>query len=71
MAAYAGLCGRVLARAHAKTGPASVISGYLGKADVMDQAIGKFAVAYADQTEKDYADFVKAIKAGKIKAEVM
>lgn len=71
MAAYAGLCGRVLARAHAKTGPADVISGYLGKADVMDQAIGKFAVAYADQTEKDYAEFVKAIKAGKIKAEVM
>ena len=71
MAAYAGLCGRVLARAHAKTGPADIISGYLGKADVMDQAIGKFAVAYADQTEKDYTAFVKAIKAGKIKAEVM
>jgi uncharacterized protein (DUF2252 family) len=71
MAAYAGLCGRVLARAHTKTGPADVISGYLGKADIMDQAIGKFAVAYADQTEKDYAEFVKAIKAGKIKAEVM
>ncbi|HEY9256972.1 DUF2252 domain-containing protein [Chitinophaga sp.] len=71
MAAYAGLCGKILARAHAKTGPGDVISGYLGKADVMDQAIGKFAVTYADQTEKDYAEFVKAIKAGKIKAEVM
>lgn len=66
LAAYAGLCGRVLARAHAKTGPGSVISAYLGKADIMDEAIGKFAVAYADQTEKDYSEFLKAIKAGKL-----
>lgn len=71
MAAYAGLCGRVLARAHAKTGPGDVISGYLGKSDIVDEAIGKFAVAYADQTEKDYNDFMKAIKAGKLKAEVI
>lgn len=69
LAAYAGLCGKVLARAHAKTGPGALISGYLGKADVMDEAIGKFAVAYADQTEKDYEDFMKAIKAGKLPIE--
>ena len=66
LAAYAGLCGRVLARAHAKTGPGNVISSYLGKADIMDEAIGKFAVAYADQTEKDYGEFLKAVKAGKL-----
>jgi len=65
LAAYAGLCGKVLARAHAKTGSGDVISSYLGKADIMDEAIGKFAVAYADQTEKDYEGFLKAIKAGK------
>ncbi|MBS0027586.1 DUF2252 domain-containing protein [Chitinophaga sp. 22321] len=69
LAAYAGLCGRVLARAHVKTGPGDVISSYLGKADIMDEAIGKFAVAYADQTEKDYEGFLKAIKAGKFQVE--
>ncbi|PSL50281.1 uncharacterized protein (DUF2252 family) [Chitinophaga niastensis] len=69
LAAYAGLCGRVLARAHAKTGHGNIISSYMGKADVFDQAIGKFAVAYADQTEKDYAEFMKAIKAGKLPVE--
>lgn len=66
LAAYAGLCGKVLARAHAKTGQGAVISNYLGKSEVMDEAIGKFAVAYADQTEKDYGDFLKAVKAGKL-----
>lgn len=66
LAAYAGLCGKVLARAHAKTGPGALISSYMGKSDVMDEAIGKFAVAYADQTEKDYGEFMKAIKAGKL-----
>ncbi|HVI43239.1 MAG TPA: DUF2252 domain-containing protein [Chitinophaga sp.] len=69
MMAYAGLCGRALARAHAKTGDAGMISSYLGKSDVMDLAIGKFAVAYADQTEKDFEAFVKAIKAGKLPVE--
>ncbi|TWF45673.1 uncharacterized protein (DUF2252 family) [Chitinophaga polysaccharea] len=69
LGAYAGLCGKVLARAHAKTGRGDMISGYMGKADIMDEAIGKFAVAYADQTEKDYADFLKAIKAGKLPAK--
>lgn len=68
---YAGLCGRVLARAHAKTGPGSLISAYLGKSDSMDEATGKFAVAYADQTEKDFGDFNKAIKSGKLPIEVV
>ncbi|MFX1703885.1 DUF2252 domain-containing protein [Chitinophaga sp. CC14] len=70
LAAYAGLCGKVLARAHAKTGQGAVISNYLGKSEVMDEAIGKFAVAYADQTEKDYADFLKAVKGGKLPVSV-
>ncbi len=67
--AYAGLCGRMLARAHAKTGPSKQISDYMGKSELMDIAIGKFAVAYADQTEKDFEVFSKAIRNGKLPAE--
>ena len=44
----------MLARAHAKGGDAAMISGYLGKSDVFDQALASFALAYADQTEQDY-----------------
>jgi uncharacterized protein (DUF2252 family) len=65
---YAAICGRALARAHAKSGDAATISGYLGKSDVFDQAIGKFALAYADQTERDHATLAAAVKAGRIKA---
>jgi uncharacterized protein (DUF2252 family) len=65
---YAELCGRTLAHAHAKSGDAALISGYLGKTDTFDQAIGEFALAYADQNAKDHAALVAAVKAGRIKA---
>ena len=64
---YANVCGRVLARAHAKSGDSAFISGYLGKSDAFDQAIGKFAVSYADQNEKDYKALKAAVKSGRIK----
>jgi uncharacterized protein (DUF2252 family) len=67
---YAELCGRTLAHAHAKSGDAALISGYLGKSDTFDRAIGEFAVAYADQNAKDHAVLVAAVKAGRIKALV-
>jgi uncharacterized protein (DUF2252 family) len=67
---YAELCGRTLAHAHAKSGDAALISGYLGKPDTFDQAIGDFAVAYADQNAKDHAALVAEVKAGRIKALV-
>ena len=70
MKRYAELCGRTLARAHAKSGDAATISGYLGKSDAFDQAIGEFALAYADQTMRDHAALVAAVKAGRIKALV-
>ena len=62
----AEICGWVLARAHAKSGDSATISGYLGKTDNFDVAIGKFAVAYADQTERDHAALVKAVRAGRV-----
>ncbi len=65
---YARLCGWTLARAHAKSGDAATISGYLGKSDVFDQAMARFALAYADQTRQDHAALVKAIRSGRIKA---
>jgi uncharacterized protein (DUF2252 family) len=67
---YAAGCGGVLARAHAKSGDAGTISGYLGKSDTFDQAIGEFALAYADQTVRDHAALVAAEKAGRIQALV-
>ena len=67
---YAELCGWVLARAHARTGDAAKIAGYLGKNDVFDEAIAKFATAYADQTERDHAALLQAIRAGRIQARL-
>ncbi|MDH0131803.1 DUF2252 domain-containing protein [Pseudomonas asiatica] len=65
---YAQVCGMTLARAHAKSGDAALISGYLGKSDAFDQALGKFALAYAEQNARDHAALVNAEKKGRIKA---
>jgi uncharacterized protein (DUF2252 family) len=65
---YVGLCGWALARAHARTGDPARIAGYLGKNETFDEAIEQFAVAYADQTERDYEALIKAIKARRIPA---
>jgi len=67
---YAGFCGRALARAHARSGDAARIAGYLGDNGRFDQAVGAFALAYADQTERDHAALVKAVKAGRIRADL-
>jgi uncharacterized protein (DUF2252 family) len=67
---YARLCGWVLARAHARSGDAALIAGYLGKSEVMDEAVTDFAEAYADQTVRDYDNFQAAVKAGRIPVEL-
>jgi uncharacterized protein (DUF2252 family) len=66
---YVEICGWALSRAHARTGDPAKIAGYLGKSDTFDEAIAEFGVAYADQTEKDYQLLLKAIRAGKIRAD--
>ena len=53
-ASYAEVCGRTLARAHARTGDAAAISGYLGSGTAFDQAIARFAGSYAGQVTADY-----------------
>jgi uncharacterized protein (DUF2252 family) len=66
MIQYADLCGFTLARAHARSGEPAEISGYMGKSEAFDEAITEFAIAYADQSERDYDVFVKAVRAGKL-----
>jgi uncharacterized protein (DUF2252 family) len=71
MATYLGVCGLCLARAHARSGgDAAAISGYMGRGTVFDEAISNFAVAYADQTERDYQTLVAAVNKGQIVAEM-
>jgi len=68
---YCGLCGWALALAHAKSGDAAMISGYLGKSDAFDQAMLRFASAYADLTLRDHAAFAEAARRGEVEvAEV-
>ena len=65
---YARLCGWALARGHARTGRAALIAGYMGSGDRFDKAIAEFAVAYADQNEKDYNQLVDAVASGRVHA---
>ncbi len=66
---YAGIVGHLLAKGHARTSGASVISGYLGKSDAAADAMSDWARAYADQTEADHALLEKAVKAGRLPYE--
>jgi len=65
---YAGLCGAVLARAHARSGDAAQIAGYLGNTDEFDQALLAFAFRYAAQNNADWADFKQAVGDGRLPA---
>jgi len=65
---YAGAASRALARAHARSGFAAEISGYMGKKEVFDDAIVQFASDYAAQTERDHAALQEAVRKGRVKA---
>jgi uncharacterized protein (DUF2252 family) len=65
---YAKYCGLALARAHANTGSAAAIAGYLGTSSKVDTSLAQFGAAYADQTELDHRAFVDAIDGGRIDA---
>ncbi len=66
---YAEVCGWALARAHACSGDAAQIAGYLGPGDGFDRAVASFAVSYADQTEADHAALERAVRMGKVPVE--
>ncbi len=69
LADYAGICGLLLAKGHARTSGASMITGYLGRSDKADRAFSLFARRYADQTERDHAALVAAVDRGLLPCE--
>ena len=66
MQLYARVCGWTLARAHARSGDAAAIAGYLGSGHSFDRALSAFAAGYADQNERDYATVRAAVDAGRL-----
>jgi uncharacterized protein (DUF2252 family) len=65
---WAFLCGGLLSRAHARSGDIARIEGYCGGGNTLDRALADFAESYGDQTERDHAELVQAIKRGRVKA---
>jgi uncharacterized protein (DUF2252 family) len=65
--AYGRMCAWALARAHARSGDAAKIAGYMGSNSTFDDAVCEFAVEYADQNQRDYRAFIKAVREGRIK----
>ncbi len=65
---YGRLCGWALARAHARTGRANMISGYLGSTEDFDHAIADFAISYAEQNEQDYRRLLAAVSGARVMA---
>jgi hypothetical protein len=65
---YAGICGWTLARAHARSGDPVAIATYLGDSDAFDKSITDFSGRYADQNERDYQEFVNAVRSGRLEA---
>jgi uncharacterized protein (DUF2252 family) len=66
---YARACGWALARAHARSGDPVMLAAYMGKSAAFEDALSSFAVAYADQNERDHAKLMAAIRAGRIAVE--
>jgi uncharacterized protein (DUF2252 family) len=69
LADYGQSCGHVLARAHARSGDRIAIAGYLGGGEAADVAFTRFAEAYAQQNEQDYATLREAAATGRVSAE--
>lgn len=64
--AYAGLCGTLLARAHAQSPACPVVAAYLGRSEAFDDAVTRWSVAYADQVEADHAAVTEAVRTGRL-----
>ncbi|MEV6011941.1 DUF2252 domain-containing protein [Streptomyces sp. NPDC051976] len=69
MAAFGEVCGATLARAHARSGDRIAIAAYLGRGDVFDRAVARFAESYADLNERDHQALLDSVKAGRVSAE--
>ncbi|WP_128374495.1 DUF2252 domain-containing protein [Streptomyces cavernae] len=68
LALFGGMCGASLARAHARSGDPIAIAAYLGRSDTFDRALARFAVAYADQNERDHRALAEAVESGRVLA---
>ncbi|MEI6623741.1 MAG: DUF2252 domain-containing protein, partial [Actinomycetes bacterium] len=68
LGSYARMCAWTLAKAHARSGDRIAIAAYLGTGTVFDRAVADFAIAYADQNEKDYAALKQAVADGRVTA---
>jgi uncharacterized protein (DUF2252 family) len=68
MKLYAQICGRTLARAHARSGDRVAIAAYLGGSRRFDEAIADFAAAYAEQNSLDHEALAHAAQMGRITA---
>ena len=66
LAAFAGICGKTLAFAHARSGDAMMIHGYIGDDEIFDDVMVEFADRYADRTEQDHAQLLEKIDHGTI-----
>ena len=66
---YTAICGRLLAKAHARSAGASLIAGYLGKSSAFPEGMSRFGRAYADQTEHDHQRLRCAVAQGRLPAE--
>lgn len=71
LVSYATMCGWALARAHAKAGDAAMIAGYLGKSDRLDDALARYAnaYAYANRVDQDFSAFKTAIRSGHLRTD--
>ncbi|THA25431.1 DUF2252 domain-containing protein [Streptomyces sp. RKND-216] len=67
---YGRMTGALLARAHAHSADPRAVTGYCGKNEELDEAVGAFATAYADRTEADHAALVAAVRSGRLAAEL-
>jgi uncharacterized protein (DUF2252 family) len=65
---YAGLCGKVVARAHARSGDPAVLTGYMGRSTAFEDALAEFGVAYAEQNQRDHACLLEAVRSGRLEA---
>ena len=68
MSVYARVCGWTLARAHARSGDPIAIAAYLGKSDKFDRSVTDFSKRYADQNDRDYEEFSRAVRSGRLQA---
>ncbi|SOE86948.1 Uncharacterized conserved protein, DUF2252 family [Burkholderia sp. YR290] len=67
---YARMCAHALARAHARSGDAAMMAGYMGSGQTFDDAVAEFATEYSSQNRRDYREFVRAIREGRIEATI-